>query len=193
VSNLEKLGTVTFSDHDMLVLTFTPTLAPTTGHGLWRMNTQLLDDPDFLVSLDTFLSTISLPLPSETQQQQWDRVKDDIKRFCVIAYIAKRKDQPTIIQDLNADRQATLHDYAHSSRQTKVSHTHDLEALELLLQQQTTEELESHALRSGSTWREQGEVSTGYFFRAIGERYQKRLVPPLHNPITNTITSTTEE
>ncbi|KAG0252237.1 hypothetical protein BGZ95_006682, partial [Linnemannia exigua] len=97
-------------------------------HGLWRMNTTLLDDPNFLVSLDTFLSTISPLLPSETQQQQWDRVKDDIKRFCVKASIAKRKDRSTIIRDLNAERQTALHDYANSSGQTKASHAHDLEA-----------------------------------------------------------------
>ncbi|OAQ24671.1 hypothetical protein K457DRAFT_49260, partial [Linnemannia elongata AG-77] len=55
------------------------------------------------------------------------------------------------------------------------------------------EELDTYALRSGTTWREKGEASTRYFFRAIAQRFKKRLVPPLHNPLTNNLTTTAEE
>jgi hypothetical protein len=69
----------------------------------------------------------------------------------------------------------------------------ELDELELSPQQQTIEELDLHALRSGTTWREQGEAKTGYLFRAIAERRSKRLVPALHNPTTNSMTTTAEE
>ena len=55
------------SDHDMLTLTLTPSLAPRTGRGLWRMNTQILDNAEFLSALDLHLSTLEEPQPSETR------------------------------------------------------------------------------------------------------------------------------
>ncbi|KAG9064529.1 hypothetical protein KI688_003719 [Linnemannia hyalina] len=110
------------------------------------------------------------PQPSGTRQQYWDRVKDEIKRFCTKQSTSTRREQHTTIRDLNNVRQAVLFDLPQSSGTTKASLAQDLDELELL-QQQTIEELDLHALRSGTTWREQGEANTGYVFRAIAERY----------------------
>ncbi|KAF9557071.1 hypothetical protein EC968_007851, partial [Mortierella alpina] len=65
--------------------------------------------------------------------------------------------------------------------------------LETELQQTTTGGLDAHALRSGTTWREKGEVDSGYFFRAIVERCEKRVVRHLHHPTTSTLTSPIKE
>lgn len=191
-SKPKQLCASPFSDHDMLVLTLTPSNAPTTGRGLWRLNVQLLKNKDFMASLDTFLSSPSLPSPLESRQHHWDRIKEDIKRCCVKGAIAIRLDRDISIQNLNTKRQSTLLSYSRSSGSRTIL-TQELEELELSLQQQTKENMDKHALRSGTTWREQGEANTGYFFRAIAERFKKRLVPPLHNPTSNTLTTTREE
>ncbi|KAK3809703.1 MAG: hypothetical protein JOS17DRAFT_663548, partial [Linnemannia elongata] len=61
VSKPEQLCSSPFSDHDMLILTLTPSTVPQTGRGLWRMNTRLLDSADFRKELDGFLSTLAEP------------------------------------------------------------------------------------------------------------------------------------
>ncbi|KAH7034394.1 hypothetical protein BKA57DRAFT_476061, partial [Linnemannia elongata] len=177
----------------MLTLTLTPSLAPKAGRGLWRMNTQILDNAEFLSTLETLLSTQEEPQLSETRQQHWDRVKEEIERCCIKQSISIRRDQQTTTHDLNNARQSILLDLSQSSGTSKATLARDLDELELLLQQQTIEELDLHALRSGTTWREQGEANTAYFFRAIAERRSKRLVPALHNPTTNSLTTSTEE
>jgi hypothetical protein len=159
---------------------------------MWRLNVQLLKNKAFMESFDAFLSSPSLPFPEESRQQHWDRIKEDIRRFCIKGSIINRRERDTTIHDLNTKRQSTLLSYSRSSGQRTIL-TQELEELELSLQQQTEENLDKHVLRSGTTWREQGEANTGYFFRAMAERFRKRLVPPLHNPTTDTLTTTREE
>ncbi|KAH7042897.1 hypothetical protein BKA57DRAFT_508251 [Linnemannia elongata] len=177
----------------MLTLTLTPSLAPKAGRGLWRMNTQIPDNAEFLSTLDILLSTQEEPQLCETRQRHWDRVKEEIKRCCIKQSISIRRNQQTTIHDLNNARQSILRDLSQSSGTTKDTLARDLDELELLLQQQTIEELDLHALRSGTIWREQGETNAAYFFRAIAERRSKRLVSALHNPTTNSLTTSTEE
>jgi hypothetical protein len=102
------------------------------------------------------------------------------------------RDQHTTIQDLDSTRQSILPILSQAPDTTKASLARDLDEPELLLQQQTIEELDLHALRSGTTWREQGGANTGYFFRAIAEQCNKHLAPALHNPTTNSMTTTAE-
>ncbi|KAG9061041.1 hypothetical protein KI688_007670 [Linnemannia hyalina] len=52
------------------------------------MTTQILDNAEFLSALDTHLSTLEMPQPSETRQQYWDGAKDKVKRFTAGRHIA---------------------------------------------------------------------------------------------------------
>lgn len=193
VAKSEQLCASPFSDHDMLLLTLSPASAPKTGRGIWRMNTQLLNNSDFIKELTDHLATFSSPRPHQSKTQHWDRVKMEIKRFCISASIKRKQDRQSAIQDLNIQRQTKLAQLQLATGATKDAITLDLEALESSLQQHTSEELDAYALRSGTLWREKGEGNTSYFFRAISQRAKKRLVPHLHNPATNTLTTSAEE
>jgi len=157
------------------------------------MNTQLLNSSDFIKELTEHLAAFSSPHPHQSKTQHWDRVKIEIKRFCISASIKRKQDQQSAIKDLNIQRQNKLAQLSLASGATKDTIILDLEALESTLQQHTSEEMDAYALRSGTMWREQGEGNTAYFFRAISQRNKKRLVPHLLNPATNALTTTTEE
>lgn len=156
------------------------------------MNTRLLNS-DFLKELTEHLTAFSSPHPHQSNTQHWDRVKTEIKRFCISASIKRKQDQQSAIRELNIQRQNKLAQLSLASGATKDTIILELEALESTLQHHTSEDLDAYALRSGTLWREQGEGNTSYFFRAISQRNKKRLVPHLLNPATNALTTTTEE
>ncbi len=193
VSDTEQRCAPQFSDHDLLALTLTPTLSPKTGRGFWRMNTKLLNSSTFLEDLTDYLSRAMRRRDGENGQQHWDRVKAMIKKFSITASIERKQDRQTTIHDLNQRRQNTLAALSTASEPERERIEEELATLETELQQTIAEELDAHALRSGTAWREKGEANTGYFFRAIAERFAKRLVPHLHNLDTNNLTNTNEE
>lgn len=193
VSDPQQTCVPQYSDHDMLALTFTPALSPKIGRGSWRMNTKLLNSSRFLEELTEHLSRASGRRRSENAQQHWDRVKKKIKAFSITASIERKRDRQTIIQELNQRRQQALETLSTASPADKEGVETELVTLESEIQLYIAEEMDAHALRSGTLWREQGEANSGYFFRAIAKRYAKRLVPSLINPATDALTTTNEE
>jgi hypothetical protein len=183
-----------FSDHDLLSITLSPPSTVRAGKGFWRLNTQLLTQEAFAQDFAAFLAPSSRSTPGESHQQLWDRIKNAIKKFCIRASISRHKQRKPLHNSLTLERSDLLRQLAEATDSPNIQQQlrNQLEDLETRMQQYLDEDLAAHALRSGLAWREQGEASSAYFFRAISERYKKRMVPPLLDPVTASLTTTPE-
>ena len=71
-----------FSDHDLLSISLHPSRQYRPGRGCWRLNTSIIQHPDFPSYLKTALDRFTRPIPEESSQQHWDRVKKKVKYIC---------------------------------------------------------------------------------------------------------------
>ncbi|KAG1467594.1 hypothetical protein G6F56_004324 [Rhizopus delemar] len=119
-------------------------------------------------ALDQFHSHLEIYPSNDSPQQQWDAIKSLVRD--IAQKIGRRKHG------------------AHKRMLTRLQTT--IEKQIGIIEQEVTE---THALRAGTQWQENGEKSAGYLKRIIEQRSVRRNIPSLRHPTTNQLCTSNSE
>ncbi|KAI8329920.1 hypothetical protein BC941DRAFT_475897 [Chlamydoabsidia padenii] len=163
------------------------------GPGVWRFNTQLLDQEDFqdilLATRNAFFK--SNKNSSSTIQQQGDRLKT-LTKTCAIKYASlSNRDRHRKLKDLQQQRQYLLRIGRGDVLSTE--HTKRIKEIESDIDKEITIDTDRLIVRTSTRWGEKGERSNKYFYRVLKQRERETALNCIRNPTTNEINYTPEE
>ena len=165
-----------FSDHCAIFFSVSVPDAISPGPGLWKLNSSILDEPEFVLLISNFWSfwrgrIFSFPSLADW----WDAGKTEISRLS-IDYCRSRAKVKRAERDLLSRLVSFLKEkldagasYCFAPYHTALS---NLGKLDL-------EAARGAQVRSRVRWTEEGEVSSAYFFRLIKKQSADRLVAAL--------------
>lgn len=168
-----------FSDHCALFFSVSVPDAISPGPGLWKLNSSILDEPEFVLLISNFWPFWRSRIFSfSSLADWWDAGKAEIKKlsvdYCRNRARVKRGERdllPRLVSFLKEklDAGAT---FCLAPYHTALS---NLGKLDL-------EAARGAQVRSRVRWTEEGEVSSAYFFRLIKKQSADRLVAALRCP-----------
>ncbi|KAG2216709.1 hypothetical protein INT45_013632 [Circinella minor] len=171
-----------WTDHALLYTTFD--LGPTTtGKGYWRGNLLILDYHNFRRTLALQLTHFFNHIDNnETPQQQWELLKDKIKKV-MQKYSRERINKTTqYLTQLQSKRNKFLR-----QKPSTATKTWFLPIIEKQISIAQKEVCDTLALKAGVRWRELGETSAGYLKTLVAQNQTQINMPPLINPATGAV------
>ncbi|KAG2205884.1 hypothetical protein INT45_009462 [Circinella minor] len=165
-----------WSDHSLLAIEFTLSSSQH-GKGTWRANPTLTQLKDFRQCFAKMLTelhpTLDLSLPP---QSQWKYVKTKMTKF-IKQYSRQHESwRQKQLRALQHKRNRFLRD-----QPSHVIHAQILPTIEVQISSLQKEITDILAIRSGTRWRKNSEVSAGYLQRTIQQRQTSRYIAQLQH------------
>lgn len=156
-----------YSDHDAVSLSFAIPETFPRGPGYWKLNTSILDDPEYIRLISTFwASWKDQQLSYHSLQSWWDMGKFKIKNLSIRFCSSRSKARNALRSELTA-RAAT---YKAQLDSGCVSILDDYKTVTAELATLDLEVAKGAQVRSRARWCEEGETSSAYFFRMEKKR-----------------------
>lgn len=168
-----------FSDHCALFFSVSVPDAISPGPGLWKLNSSILDEPEFVLLISNFWPFWRSRIFSfSSLADWWDAGKAEIKKLSV-DYCRNRARVKRGERDLLSRLVSFLKEKLDAGATFCLAPYHtalsNLGKLDL-------EAARGAQVRSRVRWTEEGEVSSAYFFRLIKKQSADRLVAALRCP-----------
>ena len=175
-----------FSDHCALFFSVSVPDAISPGPGLWKLNSSILDEPEFVLLISNFWSFWRSRIFSfSSLADWWDAGKAEIKRLSV-DYCRNRARVKRGERDLLSRLVSFLKEKLDAGATFCLAPYHtalsNLGKLDL-------EAARGAQVRSRIRWMEEGEVSSAYFFRLIKKQSADRLMAALRCPDRTVVNS----
>jgi exonuclease III len=175
----------TWTDHDLLGISFLYDNPTSRGPGVWKANPLLAKSKKFRADLAQHLQSRQVDLASiqssSTPQQAWDWVKGDVKHFIKTYQLADNNWRAKELKRLQRKRNMMLRQSKNRGLYFQVLETINVQIGAL---QESAAELQ--ALKAGKNWREKGEKFAGYLKHTATTREAQRSIHALLDPATNT-------
>ena len=166
------------SDHDFVDLFLSPVNVSFHGSGVWKFNSPLLSDDDFISTMTSLITAEKEKIPVFTSLGAWwDNLKIQIHRTCIDFSSRKRK---KLLSERNSLTKRLLRakSAVFAGDRDQISNVNKLEsALEVVI----NNECEGAKIRSRARWIEEGEKPTRFFFRLKRKRAEKSIFESLFN------------
>ena len=163
----------TLSDHDYIDLHLLLNNFSSERNGVWKFNTALLSDPDFITMMSALIKGQRRRVDDfNTLGAWWDSLKVEIKRSCV-GYCARKRASANRERTTLNKQIIRLKNRLHSGDTTALKELKESQhALSSLIQK----EAEGAKIRARAKWIEEGEKPTRYFFSIRTEKSGKELL-----------------
>ena len=160
----------TLSDHDYIDLKLSFDNYSNSRNGVWKFNTALLSDPDFVSMMSALIKGQKCRVDKfSSLGAWWDSLKLEIKRSCV-GYCARKRALANRERSTLNKRIISLRNRFHFGDQRVLKELKETQnALSSLIQK----EAEGAKIRARAKWIEEGEKPTRYFFRLERKRAEK--------------------
>ncbi|GAN11848.1 hypothetical protein MAM1_1106d11462, partial [Mucor ambiguus] len=176
----------TWTDHDLLSISFLYDNPTSRGPGVWKANPLLAKSKKFRAELAQHLQSrrqVDLASIQSTSmpQQTWDWVEGDVKHFIKTYQLADNNWRAKELRRLQRKRNMMLRQSKNRGLYFQVLETINIQIGAL---QESAAELQ--ALKAGKNWREKGEKFAGYLKHTATTREAQRSIHALLDPVTNT-------
>ena len=159
------------SDHSPILLSLKYIPTPTRGRGLWKLNTMLLEEQEYVTTMRDKIKELEQEYKDMIDKNiKWEIVKYEIRRFSIRFSKERRKKQLENIDRL--ERQ--LHSLEKFEHENNANIDHDIDLVRNEIKEYELEKANGNIIRSRAEWKEKGERSTKYFFNLEKENYTKK-------------------
>ena len=156
-----------YSDHDLVSVKFNCKQTLMRGPGLWKFNSTLTQDDDYIGLMTQFLQDWKLQKERYPDLRTWwDVGKSDIRTITVDFATAKRREKRSLRSDLVGQ--------LCRAEQEPVPSAGAITDLRRQIREIDEELISGVIVRSKELWVEQGEKPTKYFFNLEKKRQQKK-------------------
>ena len=176
-----------FSDHDIIHVSLDLSTFVQHGSGVWRFNTSLLSDSEYIDVMNQFF--VDNPRPMHGSLLAWwdyfkTQMKSETTFFCKRKAHVRRARRISLFQDLTKAKTDLIQGIPGAASKVK--------SLENEIKNLDRTELEGAKIRSRSKWIEQGEKPTRYFFSLEKIRANDNFIHSLLKPDATEASSTAE-
>lgn len=189
VSNLKSQVSAQ-SDHSIISITIDDRASPR-GPGLWKLDTTLLSNDDFILRMSTFLRSWTPPPELEDPRMRWDWLKFKIKGFIIKYSRDRRSREKQAVQELNKELQVLSNRLNRGDRDENVPIQMNSVRREL----KQMEDIHANRLifRSRSRWAHLGEKPSGYFLNLEKRQTRDRTLSSVVCSDSDVVTSNPKE
>ena len=149
------------SDHDFVDLFISPVNVSLHGSGVWKFNTSLLSDNDFINTMSLLITSEKEKIPLfDSLEGWWDNLKIQIRRTC-IDFSSRKCRQLLSERNSLTKRLLRAQSAVFAGDRDQISNVNKLQsALEAVI----NNECEGAQVHSQAWWIEEGEKPTRFFF-----------------------------
>ena len=166
------------SDHDFVVLFISPVNVSLHGSGVWKFNTSLLSDNDFINTMSLLITSEKEKIPLfDSLEGWWDNLKIQIRRTC-IDFSSRKCRQLLSERNSLTKRLLRAQSAVFAGDRDQISNVNKLQgALEAVI----NNECEGAQVHSQAWWIEEGEKPTRFFICLKRKRAENNIFESLFN------------
>ena len=178
-----------WTDHSYVSVDIQTTPNQIHGHNMWRLNTSILNEENFISLLEETLENAPYHLDSiESPKEKWDCLKNVLKQLS-ISYCQKRSKHKQITSTKQNKQRTDILRQLITQPSSTILHQ-QLHSIENAILTDIIQRIDIAAIKSDNRWREKGERVKKYFFGCLKQRQKNSVITALKHPETGELVST---
>lgn len=167
------------SDHSMITLNLKFSEDTPRGRGVWKLNTSLLKDKDYVESINQEINNVVVDHRQRSPDYVWEQIKNAAINVSIGYSITKAKAKKQKFNELYG-RIEELNIKLHNCNNTVLHQvSQDLESAKADLELMSQEKVKSIIFRSKAKYYSEGERSSKYFFALEKSNFNKKVMKAL--------------
>ena len=174
------------SDHSLVRMEYELINIDKRGKGLWKFNTSILKDENYLKKINELISSCSSKYQElEDKRLAWDTVKCEIRTETIRYTIQKARKQKELQRELETTLEKLEKELAENP---SVELYAEYNVCKLELERFLANKAVGAILRSRTKWVEEGEKNSSYFLKLEHRNYKQKTITKLVNSSGREIT-----